>query len=121
MLKIINDLPGNVLGIEAGGEVTGADYENVLIPAVAEKLKANEKSRLLYYLGPGFTGFSLGAVIDDVKVGIKTFSAWERVALVSDHQLVNMFGKYFGYLLPGELKVFSNDRLAEAKKWIAEF
>ncbi|MEO8772629.1 MAG: STAS/SEC14 domain-containing protein [Ferruginibacter sp.] len=120
MLKIINDLPGNVLGIEAGGEVTGADYENVLMPAVSEKLKANKKIRLLYYLGPGFTGFSLKAMVDDAKVGMKNFSAWDRVAFVSDHQLINIFAKFFGHMLPGEVRVFNNSGLDEAKKWIAE-
>ncbi|MEO6831266.1 MAG: STAS/SEC14 domain-containing protein [Chitinophagaceae bacterium] len=120
MLRIINDLPGNVLGIEAEGEVTGSDYENVLIPAVDEKLKANEKIRFLYYLGPDFTGFSLEAMIDDAKVGMKNFSTWDRVALVSNHQLINGFAKLFGYLLPGEVKVYGNAELDEAKKWIAE-
>ncbi len=120
MLKIINDLPGNVLGIEAEGEVTGADYENVFFPAVDEKLKANKKIRMLYYLGAGFTGFSLKAMIDDAEVGIKNFSAWDRVALVSDNQMIIVFAKFFGYLLPGEVKVFGNAGLDEAKKWIAE-
>ncbi len=120
MLKIINDLPGNVLGIEAEGEVTGADYETVLIPAVDEKLQVNKKMRMLYYLGPGFTGFSLKAMIDDAGVGIKHFSAWDRIALVSDHELINGFAKFFGLLLPGEVKVFGNAGLDEAKIWIAE-
>ena len=119
MLKIINDLPGNILGIEAEGEVTAADYENVLIPAVNEKLKSNKKIRFLYYLGPDFTGFSLKAMIDDAGVGMKNFSAWDRVALVSNHQLINGFAKFFGYLLPGEVKVFGNAGLDEAKKWIS--
>lgn len=101
MLRIINDLPGNVLGIEAEGEVTGADYETVLTPAVAEKLKSNTKIRFLYYLGPEFTGFSLNAMLNDAGIGIKDFSAWERLAMVSDHQLINTFVKFFGYLLPG--------------------
>lgn len=43
MLKITDNLPVNVLAIEAEGEVTGADYENVLIPAVDKKLMANKK------------------------------------------------------------------------------
>lgn len=119
MLKIMNNLPGNVLGIEAEGEVTGADYERVLIPAVEEKLKSNKKIRFLYYLGTGFTGFSLNAMVDDAGLGIKDFSAWERLAMVSDHQMINIFVKFFGYLLPVEVRVFSNAQLDEAKKWIA--
>jgi hypothetical protein len=120
MLKIISGLPANVLGIEAEGAVTGADYETVLIPAVDEKLKGNKSMRMLYYLGPGFTGFSLKAMMDDAGVGIKNFSAWDRVALVSDHKLINGFAKFFGHLIPGEVKVFGNAWLDEAKKWIAE-
>ena len=37
MLKILNDLPENVLGVTAEGKVTGSDYENILIPAVEKK------------------------------------------------------------------------------------
>ncbi|CAN5830825.1 hypothetical protein BH11BAC3_BH11BAC3_36910 [soil metagenome] len=120
MLKLINDLPENVIGIEAEGEVTGADYEHVLMPAVDEKLTFNKKIRMLYYLGPGFTGFTLKAMMDDAGVGIKNFSAWDRVAFVSDHQLINGFAKFIGHLIPGEVKVFDNTGLSEAKEWIAE-
>ena len=52
MLKIMNDLPANVLGVSAEGKITGADYETILIPAVEEKLKANKKwsSSLIFLL-----------------------------------------------------------------------
>ncbi len=120
MLKIINDLPNNVLGIEAVGKITGTDYEDVFIPAIDEKLKAHKSLRLLYYLGPDFTGFSLKAMMDDAEVGIKHISAWDRVALVSDHPLINELAKLFGHLLPGEVQVFTNTGLDEAKKWIAD-
>lgn len=121
MLKIINGLPDNIIGIEAEGEVTGSDYEEVFIPAVNEKLKVNKDIRLLYYLGSGFKGFSLKAMMVDAKVGIKKFSAWERVALVSDHQLSSILVKFFGYMFPSKVRVFSHTGLDEAKKWIAEF
>ena len=39
MLKIMNDLPDNVLGVLAEGKITGTDYETVLIPAIEKKLK----------------------------------------------------------------------------------
>ncbi len=37
MLKIINDLPENVLGVAAQGKITGTDYETVFIPALKRK------------------------------------------------------------------------------------
>ena len=55
MLTIINDLPDNVLGVSGEGKITGKDYETVLIPAIAEKFKANKKLRMLYHLGVSFT------------------------------------------------------------------
>jgi hypothetical protein len=120
MLKIINDLPENVLGIEGEGEVTGLDYETVLIPAVEEKLKTNKKISLLYHLGGNFTGFDLKAMIDDASIGMKHLSAWDKIALVSDHQLINIFAKFFGYFLSGKVRVFKNAELEVAKEWIAE-
>jgi hypothetical protein len=53
MITVLTDLPDNVLGFEAKGEVTGDDYEQVLIPAVEKHLETAEKIRLLYVLGEG--------------------------------------------------------------------
>jgi hypothetical protein len=121
MLKIMNDLPGNVLGVSAEGKIPGTDYETVLIPAIEEKLKKNKKIRMLYHLGNNFTGFDLNAMMDDAKIGMKHLSAWDRIALVSDHELMNTFAKFFGYLLSCELRIFKNAELEEAKKWITDY
>ena len=39
MLHILKDFPDNVVAAKASGQVTGKDYENVMIPAVEEALK----------------------------------------------------------------------------------
>jgi hypothetical protein len=120
MLTIINDLPDNVLGVSGEGKITGKDYETVLIPAIAEKFKANKKLRMLYHLGVNFTGFDLSAMLDDAKMGMKHLSAWDRIALVSDHEMINAFAKFFGHMLSCELRIFKNAEMGEAKKWITE-
>ena len=120
MLKIINDLPDNVLGVSGEGKITGKDYETVLIPAIEEKLKSNKKLRMIYHLGVDFTGFDLSAMLDDAKMGMKHLSAWDRIALVSDHEMINTFAKFFGHMLSCELRVFKNAEMGEAKKWIIE-
>ena len=120
MLKIINDLPDNVLGVSGEGKITGKDYETVLIPAIEEKLKANKKVRMIYQLGTKFTGFELTAMLDDAKMGMKHLSAWDRIALVSDHEMINAFAKFFGHMLSCELRIFKNAEMGEAKKWITE-
>jgi hypothetical protein len=121
MLKIMNDLPANVLGVSAKGKITGTDYETVLIPVLEEKLKAQKKKiRMLYQLGPDFLGFDLSAMLDDAKMGMKHLSVWDRIALVSDHEMINSFAKFFGYLMTCELRIFKNDELEESKKWVIE-
>ncbi len=120
MLTLMNDLPKNVLGVSAEGTVTGHDYETILIPAVDKLLASNSKIRLLYHLSPTFSKFDLQAMLDDAKVGMKHLSAWERVAMVSDHQMINGFTKFFSHLFPCEVRIFTNAELQKAKQWIVE-
>ena len=120
MLRIMNDLPENVLGVSAEGKITGKDYETVLIPAIEEKFRTIKNIRMLYQLGSAFTGFEMSAMLDDAKMGMKHLSAWDRIALVSDHETINTFAKFFGHMLSCELRVFKNTELEEAKKWITE-
>ena len=120
MLKLLEGLPDNVLGVSAEGKITGTDYETVLIPAIEKKLKEHKKIRMVYDLGSSFTGFDLSAMLDDAKMGLKHLSAWDRIALVSDHEMINTFAKFFGHMLSCELRIFKNAELEEAKKWISE-
>jgi hypothetical protein len=119
MLKI-TELPRNVLEVTAEGIITGTDYETVFIPAVEEKLKSNKQIRLLYHLGTNFTGFDIHAMLDDAKVGMKHLTAWEKIAFVSDHGLINAFAKFFGYFLSCETRIFKNEELEMARNWISE-
>lgn len=116
----MNDLPDTVLGISAEGTVTGADYQTVLIPAVEKTLKTDKKIRMVYWLGPQFTGFDLAALTEDAELGMKHLTGWYKVAMVSDHPMINTFTRFFGYLLSCEVRVFKNAELENAKKWVIE-
>ncbi|MBT0653436.1 STAS/SEC14 domain-containing protein [Geomobilimonas luticola] len=118
MLERIQGLPDNVLGFEAKGEVTGADYESVLIPAVEKMLAQRKNIRFLYHLGNEFTGFNAKAMWDDAKVGLQHLSAWERVAVVTDVEWIRVAMKAFGFVMPGKLRAFGNDELVEARRWL---
>lgn len=120
MLERMKGLPENVLGFEARGEVTGTDYESVLIPAVEEMLARRKRFRLLYHLGNEFAGFDAKAVWDDAKVGLQHLTAWERVAVVTDVDWIRTAMKTFGFVMPGHVRVFSNSELAAARKWLSE-
>lgn len=59
MIELIPNLPTNVIGFIASGQITASDYETVIIPAIESALKSHGTVRILYQLGPAFTGFPL--------------------------------------------------------------
>lgn len=120
MLRIINDLPENVLGLEAVGKVTADDYRTVLVPALENLLATQPKARLLYVLGTAFEGFSGGAAWQDARLGMKHFTDFERVAVVTDTDWVENLVEAFGFVMPGEVETFDADDLDKARTWIAE-
>ncbi len=120
MIKQIQGLPNNILWFEATETVTGEDYETVLIPAVEAKLKEYPKVRMIYQLGSGFSGYSMEAMWDDTKIGLKHLRAWEKIAVVSDTDWIRSAVHIFGFAISGHIQVFNNDELAEAKRWVSE-
>ena len=119
MIEAIPGLPENTLGFEAKGEVTSEDYEQVLVPAIAKRLETEDKLRLLYVLGTGFDGYTAGALWDDAKVGMHHPFKFERIAMVTDHDLYGRMTKGFGFLIPAKVRVFGTDELEDAKAWLS--
>lgn len=120
MIEVMTDLPERVLGLRATGEVSANDYRTVLVPAIEEKLTKHKKARLLYVLGDDFEGYTSGAAWEDAKVGMKHLTSFERVAVVTDVDWIEKMVKAFGFALPGEVRVFDDDDLDEARIWISE-
>lgn len=120
MIEKIPDLPSNALGFIAKGTVTANDYESTIIPAVEELFSRHSKIRFLYHLGEDFTRFEAAAMWDDTKLGLKHFTGWERMAVVSDIEWIRAAIKIFGFGIPGQVRVFHNSEFAEAIQWIGE-
>lgn len=117
MIRIIDDMPPGTLGLEALGKVTDDDYANVLAPAVAQAAERGDV-RLLYVLGEDFESYSAGAMWADTKLFTQHRKAWKRVAIVSDADWLENSIKAFGWLMPGEVKVFETDDVRDAKAWL---
>ena len=120
MIEQIPNLPAGTLGFRATGTVTAADYESVLVPDIEAAFAVNRKLRLLYHVAPGFESFQAGAMWDDAKLGFRHFSGWDRVALVTDVAWLRGLTSAMRFLVPAELRLFTDAELEEAKAWIAE-
>ncbi|MDN5924671.1 MAG: STAS/SEC14 domain-containing protein [Xanthomonadales bacterium] len=119
MIKLIDDLGVGALGFSATGMVTRADYEDILMPAVAAVIAVDSKVRLLYVLGEDFEGFESGAMWEDAVLGFRHALNWERIAVVSDVDWVGHAVRAMHWLMPGQVRLFSNAEQATARDWIS--
>jgi hypothetical protein len=118
MIRILDDMPAGTVGVEAVGKVTEDDYRDVLAPAVRAALERRD-ARLLYVLGEEFDSYSPGAAWADAKLWAGHLTGWQKVAVVSDADWLERSIKAFGWLMPGEIRVFETDDLDDAKAWLA--
>jgi hypothetical protein len=120
MLEIMTDMPDNVLAVRASGQISGKDYDDILIPAVESSLKRHKKIRVLYQLSPDFSGFTTEAMFDDAKFGMRYLTAFEKIAVVNDVDWISKTVQFFSLFIPCPVKIFSNDDMSGATAWLVE-
>jgi hypothetical protein len=116
MIRVIDRMPAGTIGLEASGKVTEEDYTNVLRPVVSRALEQG-RVRLLYVLEEGFQ-YSPGAVWADTKLWGRSLGNVERIAIVSDADWLENSVKAFGWMMPGQVRVFEPDDVDDAKEWL---
>jgi hypothetical protein len=120
MIEQIEGLPAGTVGFRVHGHVTATDYERVIVPDVEAAFALNRKVRLMYITAADFTGFDPGAMWDDAKLGMRHFSGWDRVALVTDVPWLRATAAAMGFAVPAEFRLFRLDEEARATAWISE-
>jgi SpoIIAA-like len=123
LIEKVTDLPPGTLGFRASGKITSDEYRQMMEPIYAA-LERGEKLSIYFELGDDFDGLGSGALWQDVKaagsVGLKHRSSWQRMALVTDKDWVRHGASAFGWLAPGELRLFESSERDEARAWLAE-
>jgi SpoIIAA-like len=113
-------MPTGTLGFRISGKISRDEYFQMLDP-VRELLERGEKVSFLVQTEPDFEGLDLAALWEDAKaagsVGLKYRASWERLAVVTDKDWLRHAISGFGWLSPGELRVFEPGQLEEAKAW----
>ncbi len=122
MVERIEEMPAGTVGFKVVEELTGDDYRERIEPALREAAEAGEV-RLLFEIDAGI-GMDAGAVIEDAKTGLKLgighMKAWKRTAVVTDVDWIRKAINAFGFMTPGEVRVFEPGELGAAKVWVAE-
>jgi hypothetical protein len=120
VIETLTDLPDNVAAFMCHGHVTKADYDAVLIPDVEKRLTQHEKVRIYYQFAPDFDGIDPAAAWEDTRVGLSHFRRWERIAVVADVEWIKQTMRFFGFLMPAEVRAFPLAEAGKAREWITE-
>ena len=115
---LLDGFPNDVIAIEAVGEITGRDYDEVLVPLIEERLVRHDKLKLFFKLGAAFESYSMGAAWDDLRLGLKHPLSFSKCALVTDVEWLRRGSKVMGPLMPMELVVFHLSDEEAATAWI---
>lgn len=120
MITKIENAPANTVAFRATGAVTQSDYDNVVIPAIDQLVKQQGAINFLLVVDTDIADFTLGAWLKDLGVGLKHFTKWNKMAIVSHSKGVIKFTDFFSYIAPGEAKGFTHDEFPEAMQWVSE-
>lgn len=120
MILHLKDLPINIVGFKAIGEITEKDFVENVMPKVKALIDKTDKLNYLLVLETSLKNFTFGAWMKDAVMGIKHFTKWNRAAIVTDKEAIRMFTNFFSYLMPGEFKGFEHKDLQKAIDWVSE-
>jgi hypothetical protein len=123
MIEKLDGMPAGTLGYRATGSVTADEYRDFLLPEMRAAAEAGDV-RMVFAVGPGFDKFEVGALTQDIKAGLSLGighpRAWTRAAVVTDVDWIAKATQTFGWMTPGEVKLYRLDDLEKAKAWVAE-
>jgi hypothetical protein len=120
MIHHLENLPSNIVGFKATGEITQKDFTEIVMPKVKALIEETDKLNYLLVLETSLKNFTIGAWMKDAMMGIKHLTKWNRAAIVSDVEAIRNFTNFFSYLMPGEFKGFEHSELQEAIDWVSE-
>jgi hypothetical protein len=122
MVERMSDMPEGTLGFRVAGDVERKDYDDVLVPELRRAIEAGGGLRTLYLL-EDLDEIEPSAMWADTKLGfdmtVRHHDAWVRSAIVTDIAWMVRAMKVFGWMVPGETRVYPVAELEDAKAWIA--
>jgi len=116
MIKILEDTSDNIISLQISNGVTKEDYEKIS-PIIDEKSRQYNKIKLYAELD-GLSDVGLGAIWEDLKMDIKHYSDFERIAVVGPHDWKENLVSIARQLVPAEVRYYDASEVQAAKAWI---
>jgi hypothetical protein len=119
MINFINHLPEKVIGIEVTSDITKEEYDVKVVPKMNELANTQGEINYLIVLKTDISAFDAGVWWDDFKMALNHFTKWDKVAIVTDHEMIKTVTHLFGFAFPGEHKTFKLAEYENALTWVS--
>lgn len=119
MIIQIPDVPQNMVGFRADGEVTKEDFD-IVKEQVTQLVDKTGRLNYLLFLDNSLKDFTLGAWLQDALLGIENITKWNRAAIVTDSEAVIKFTEVFSKVMPGEFRGYHKTEYDKAVNWVSE-
>ena len=119
MIEVIEGFPAYVTAFRATGNITSDDYHKIINPLVKSVAAASKKINYMLVLNTALKNYTVGAWIQDGLLGLRHFSKWNKLAIVTERNGIKKFTNTFGIFIPCPTKGFKMEEISEAKQWIS--
>ncbi|MDW4496420.1 STAS/SEC14 domain-containing protein [Sulfitobacter sp. D35] len=109
-----------IVEIRMSGPVSDKDYTDTLVPAIDAAIAQNETVRLLAIIESGFSDFTLGAIIEDARTGMKHWRGFDRAAIVTDNAAMKRVISAVSVFMPCPVATFDVADVDSARSWLRE-
>ena len=120
MIEIRDTQEHGILELRMTAPVTDADYRDTLIPALDAAIAAGQRLRLLAIIEARPTDFTLGAILQDARTGLKHWRGFDRIAMVTDDTRLRKAVGGLSVFMPCPVATFSMSEADEARRWLRE-
>jgi len=120
MIEVLDGFPAEVLAVRAQGRVGASDYRDTLIPAALLNVERHGSLRMLFLVDRSFEGIMPAGMWADVRLGVRHWGEFGRVAIVTDLEWIATAARLFRPLFRHSIRVFALSSLDEATRWAAQ-
>lgn len=120
MIEIEHTGDHGILEIRMTPPVTDSDYTDTLVPAIDAAIAGGDRVRVLAIVEAGITDFTLGAMLQDARTGLKHWRGFDRAAVVTDNKALKTAVSAFSVFLPCPVGKFTMAEVEEARRWLRE-
>lgn len=106
-----------ILHIVADGQLTTEEYVE-FVPRF--EALADRRRPVLIELGPGFTGWTLGALWRDLKFDVEHRKQFGAIAIVGDKRWEEWGTEMSAPFFPGEMRFFEVAERFKAEQWLKQ-